>query len=50
MTFSGAGAVTGALIVAWIGKHRHMGRMLLVSLALFGAGDGRVLVVADGDR
>ena len=36
MTCSGAGAVTGALIVAWIGKHRHIGRMLLVFLALFG--------------
>ncbi len=30
MTFSGAGAVTGALVVAWLGKHRHMGRMLLM--------------------
>lgn len=30
MTFSGAGAVAGALIVAWIGKHRHMGLMLLI--------------------
>ena len=37
MTFSGAGAVTGALIVAYIGKHRHIGRLLLVFLALFGA-------------
>ena len=36
MTFSGAGAVTGALIVAWIGKHRHIGRMLLVFLGTFG--------------
>ena len=36
MTFSGAGAVTGALIVAYIGKHRHIGRMLLIFLALFG--------------
>jgi MFS family permease len=37
MTFSGAGAVTGALVVAWIGKHRHMGLMLLslqISLGL----------------
>ena len=32
MTFSGAGAVTGALVVAWLGKHGHMGRMLLVFL------------------
>lgn len=36
MTFSGAGAVTGALVVAWLGKNKHMGRMLLVSLTLFG--------------
>lgn len=36
MTCSGAGAVTGALIVAWIGKHRHIGRLLLVFLGLFG--------------
>jgi predicted MFS family arabinose efflux permease len=37
MTFSGAGAVTGALIVAYIGKHRHIGKLLLIFLALFGA-------------
>ena len=37
MTCSGAGAVTGALVVAWIGKHRHIGRLLLVCLGLFGA-------------
>ena len=36
MTCSGAGAVTGALIVAWLGKHRHIGRVLLVSLGSFG--------------
>ena len=36
MTFAGAGAVTGALVVAYIGKHRHIGRLLLVFLALFG--------------
>ena len=36
MTFSGAGAVTGALVVAYIGKHRHIGRLLLIFLALFG--------------
>ncbi|MGE0865506.1 MAG: MFS transporter [Vicinamibacterales bacterium] len=36
MTCSGAGAVTGALVVAWIGKHRHIGRLLLVFLGLFG--------------
>ncbi|HEX6164537.1 MAG TPA: MFS transporter [Vicinamibacterales bacterium] len=37
MTFAGGGAVTGALIVAYIGRHRHIGRLLLVFLALFGA-------------
>jgi MFS family permease len=36
MTYSGAGAVTGALIVAYIGKHRHIGKLLLIFLALFG--------------
>jgi MFS family permease len=37
MTFSGAGAVTGALTVAYIGKHQHIGRLLLIFLALFGS-------------
>ena len=36
MTCSGAGAVTGALVVAWLGKNKHMGRILLIFLALFG--------------
>jgi len=36
MTFAGAGAVTGALVVAYVGKHRHIGRLLLISLGLFG--------------
>jgi MFS family permease len=36
MTIAGAGAVLGALVVAWIGKHRHMGLMLLTLQALFG--------------
>jgi predicted MFS family arabinose efflux permease len=36
MTFAGAGAVLGALVVAWIGKHRHMGLMLLVLQGVFG--------------
>jgi MFS family permease len=36
MTFAGLGAVTGALVVAYIGKHRHIGRVLLICLALFG--------------
>ncbi len=36
MTIAGVGAVLGALIVAWIGKHRHMGLLLLVMQALLG--------------
>jgi MFS family permease len=36
MTFAGAGAVLGALVVAWIGKHRHMGLMLLMLQGMFG--------------
>jgi MFS family permease len=30
MAFAGAGAVTGALVVAWLGRFAHMGRTLLV--------------------
>src|SRR5262245_48194865 len=41
MTLAGIGAVLGALSVAWIGKHRHMGWMLLTMLAMLG-----VIVVA----
>lgn len=37
MAFSGAGAVTGALVVAWLGKFRHMGRTLLLLQLAFGA-------------
>ncbi len=36
MTLAGAGAVVGAMTVAWIGKHRHMGLLLLVMQALLG--------------
>jgi MFS family permease len=36
MTFAGAGAVLGALVVAWIGKHRYMGLMLLTLQGVFG--------------
>ena len=36
MTTSGVGAVCGAMIVAWIGRHRHMGRILLGLLSAFG--------------
>jgi MFS family permease len=37
MSYSGAGAVCGALVVAWLGRFRHMGWALLVILAVFGA-------------
>jgi MFS family permease len=36
MTFSGAGAVTGALVVAWLGKSKELGRILLILLIMFG--------------
>jgi MFS family permease len=36
MTMSGIGAVVGAMFVAWLGKHRHMGRILLILLVAFG--------------
>jgi MFS family permease len=36
MAFSGAGAVCGALIVAWLGRFHHMGRVLLLTQAAFG--------------
>jgi MFS family permease len=41
MAFSGAGAVMGALIVAWLGRFRHMGLTTLLVQVLFG-----VLLVA----
>ena len=37
MAFSGAGAVCGALVVAWLGRFRHMGRTLLIIQVAFGA-------------
>ena len=36
MAFAGAGAVVGALVVAWLGKFRHMGVTLLVVQIIFG--------------
>lgn len=36
MTFSGAGAVMGALVIACLGNNKHMGRILLILLPLFG--------------
>ncbi len=35
MSFSGAGAVTGALMVAWLGRFQGMGKVLLGLLAVF---------------
>ena len=37
MACAGAGAVTGALVVAWLGKFRGMGRTLLMLQLAFGA-------------
>jgi MFS family permease len=36
MSAAGGGAVTGALVVAWLGKFRHMGRTLLILQFIFG--------------
>jgi MFS family permease len=36
MAFQGAGAVAGALGVAWMGRYRHMGRLALVTQMIFG--------------
>ena len=36
MAFAGGGAVTGALVVAWLGKFRHMGAAALGLQAVFG--------------
>jgi MFS family permease len=36
MAFSGAGAVCGALITAWLGRFRHMGWAVLATQAVFG--------------
>ena len=37
MAFSGAGAVVGALVVAWLGRFKHMGFTLLAVQMIFGA-------------
>jgi MFS family permease len=37
MAFSVAGAVIGALVVAWLGRFRHMGLTLLLVQVVFGA-------------
>ena len=36
LAYSGAGAVVGALVVAWMGRFRHMGLALLVVQVVFG--------------
>jgi MFS family permease len=36
MAYSGAGAVTGALVVAWLGRFKHMGLALLLVQLAFG--------------
>ena len=36
MAFSGAGAVVGALVVAWLGRFKHMGLTLLLVQLVFG--------------
>ena len=36
MAFSGSGAVSGALVVAWLGRFRHMGVTLLTVQGVFG--------------
>jgi MFS family permease len=36
MAFSGLGAVMGALVVAWLGRFKHMGLTLLVVQVVFG--------------
>jgi MFS family permease len=37
MAYSGIGAVAGALVVAWLGRFKHMGLTLLVVQVVFGA-------------
>jgi MFS family permease len=43
MTFSGAGALMGALFAAWLGENKLMGRILLIMLAMF-----RTIIVGFG--
>jgi predicted MFS family arabinose efflux permease len=37
MAFSGAGAIVGALVVAWLGKHGRMGLSTLLLMTVYGA-------------
>ncbi len=43
MAFSGAGAVAGALIIAWLGRFKHMGLTTLIVQMVFG---GLVMALA----
>ena len=36
MAFAGAGSVLGALIIAWLGRHKHMGLAMLLVQVAFG--------------
>jgi MFS family permease len=36
LAFSGMGAVIGALVIAWLGRFKHMGRTLLIVQLVFG--------------
>ena len=36
MAYAGAGSVVGALLMAWLGRHKHMGFTLLLVQAAFG--------------
>jgi MFS family permease len=52
MAFSGAGAVMGALVVAWLGKYKRMGRIVLIvqvlcGLLIVGFALSRVLWLSD---
>lgn len=46
LAYSGAGAVVGGLVAAWLGKFTHMGLMLLVMQMVFG---GLVIAFAASD-
>ena len=47
MSFSGAGAVVGALIVAWLGRFKHMGLHAAAGAARVRPAGDRVRAVAD---
>ena len=42
MAWSGIGAIAGALVVAWLGRFRHMGRTALIDSAGVGHPDRRL--------